>query len=81
MDDELLGEVPYTGLFSCLVIQKFANGETFSRKNFRGSFFRANPLWGELLCKREPNNAQDSYAVAIIKVEILRQYAILGAIN
>ena len=32
----------------------------------------------ELLCKREPNNARDSYAVVVIKddhvIEILRQY-------
>ena len=39
------------------------------------NFFPANPLWGELLCKREPNNMWDFYAVAVIKddcvVEVL----------
>ena len=39
----------------------------------------------ELLCKREPNNARDSYAVAVTKddsiVEVLLQYARIKASN
>ena len=49
-----------------------------SPKGFFTLLFFMNPLWGELLCKREPNNAWDTYTVAVIKddrvVEVLRQY-------
>ena len=53
--------------------------ETLSRRIFRAFFFLANQLWGELLCKREPNNVRDSCTVTVIQddhlVEVLQQYA------
>ena len=48
-------------------------------------FFFDNQLWGELLCKREPNNVRDSCTVTVIQddhlVEVLQQYARIAVLE